>query len=83
MSAIRLGLVGHPLGHSMSPYIHERIMEASGISGRYELYDIDPKEMDKYVPFLLRELNGFNCTIPHKERIIGYLDGMDPLAERL
>ena len=83
MSAIKLGLVGHPLGHSMSPYIHERIMEASGISGRYELYDIDPKEMDKYVPFLLRELHGFNCTIPHKERIIGYLDGMDPLAERL
>jgi len=83
MNAIKLGLVGHPLGHSMSPYIHERIMEASGISGRYELYDIDPKEMDRYVPFLLRELHGFNCTIPHKEKIIGYLDGMDPLSERL
>jgi shikimate dehydrogenase len=83
MSAIKLGLIGHPLGHSMSPYIHERIMEASGISGRYELYDIDPKEMDRYVPFLLRELHGFNCTIPHKERIIGYLDGLDSLAGRL
>lgn len=83
MSAIKLGLVGHPLGHSMSPYIHERIMEASGVSGRYELYDIDPKEMDRYAPFLLRELHGFNCTIPHKERIIGYLDGLDSLAERL
>ena len=83
MSAIKLGLVGHPLGHSMSPYIHERIMEASGISGRYELYDIDPKEMDRYVPVLLRELHGFNCTIPHKERIIGYLDGLDSVAGRL
>jgi shikimate dehydrogenase len=83
MSAIKLGLIGHPLGHSMSPFIHERIMEASGISGRYELYDIDPKEMDRYVPFLLRELHGFNCTIPHKQQIMGYLDGLDSVAERL
>lgn len=83
MSAIKLGLVGHPLGHSMSPYIHERIMEASGIQGRYELYDIDPKDMDHYAPVLLRELHGFNCTIPYKERIIGYLDGLDSVPERL
>lgn len=83
MSAIRLGLIGHPLGHSMSPYIHERIMEASGISGRYELFDIDPKEIDRYAPILMRELHGFNVTIPYKEKIIKYLDGLDPRAGRL
>lgn len=83
MSAIKLGLVGHPLGHSISPYIHQRIMEASGISGSYELYDVDPKDMDRYAPILIRDLTGFNCTIPHKEHVIKYLDLLDPLAERL
>lgn len=83
MSAIRLGLVGHPLGHSMSPYIHDRIMEAVGIPGRYELFDIDPEQMDHYLPVLLRDLHGFNCTIPYKERIIGHLEGLDSVSQRL
>ena len=47
MSAIKAGLIGSPLGHSMSPYIHERIMEASGIYGTYELYEISPEELPK------------------------------------
>lgn len=83
MSVIKLGLVGHPVEHSLSPYIHQRIMEASGISGSYELYDVAPAEMDRYAPILVRDLHGFNCTIPHKERVIEYLDSLDPLAERL
>lgn len=83
MSAIKLGLLGHPVEHSLSPFIHERIMEASGINGRYELYDVAPAEMDRYAPILIRDLHGFNCTIPHKERVIEYLDSLDPLAERL
>lgn len=83
MSAIKLGLVGHPVEHSLSPYIHQRIMEASGISGSYELYDVAPAEMDRYAPILVRDLHGFNCTIPHKERVIEYLDSLDPLADRL
>jgi shikimate dehydrogenase len=83
MSVIKLGLVGHPVEHSLSPYIHQRIMEASGISGNYELFDVAPAEMDRYAPILVRDLHGFNCTIPHKERIIEYLDSLDPLAKRL
>ena len=83
MSAIKLGLVGHPVEHSLSPYIHQRIMEASGIFGSYELYDVAPSEMDRYAPILVRDLHGFNCTIPHKERVIEYLDSLDPLAEKL
>ena len=63
--------------------IHERIMEASGISGTYELFDIDPKEIDRYAPILMRELHGFNVTIPYKEKIIAHLEELDPLAGRL
>lgn len=80
MSVIKAGLIGSPLGHSMSPYIHERIMEASGISGKYELYEISPEELPKYAPILMRELTGFNVTIPHKVAILPFLDDMAPMV---
>lgn len=81
MSAINAGLIGSPLGHSMSPYIHERIMEASGIYGKYELYEISPEELPKYAPILMRELTGFNVTIPHKVAILPFLDDMTPMVK--
>ncbi|MBR4009799.1 MAG: hypothetical protein IKI87_02855 [Clostridiales bacterium] len=81
MSAIKAGLIGSPLGHSMSPYIHERIMEASGISGTYELYEISPEELPKYAPILMRDLTGFNVTIPHKVSILPFLDETAPMVK--
>ncbi|MBO4688582.1 MAG: hypothetical protein J5636_08725 [Clostridiales bacterium] len=81
MSAIKAGLIGSPLGHSMSPYIHERIMEASGIYGKYELYEISPEELPKYAPILMRELTGFNVTIPHKVSILPFLDDIAPMVK--
>lgn len=81
MSAIKAGLIGSPLGHSMSPYIHERIMEASGNSGTYELYEISPEELPKYAPILMKELTGFNVTIPHKVSILPFLDETAPMVK--
>ena len=81
MSVIKAGLIGSPLGHSMSPYIHERIMEASGISGTYELYEISPEELPKYAPILMKELTGFNVTIPHKVSILPFLDETAPMVK--
>jgi shikimate dehydrogenase len=81
MSVIKAGLIGSPLGHSMSPYIHERIMEASGISGRYELYEISSEELPKYAPILMKELTGFNITIPHKVAILPFLDDVAPMVK--
>ena len=81
MSAIKAGLIGSPLGHSMSPYIHERIMEAGGISGTYELYEISPEELPKYAPILMRDLTGFNVTIPHKVSILPFLDETAPMVK--
>ena len=81
MSVIKAGLIGCPLGHSLSPYIHERIMEASGISGRYELYEISPEELPKYAPILMKELTGFNVTIPHKVAILPFLSEVAPMVK--
>ena len=52
------GLIGHPLGHSLSPQIHTAIMQEIGLEGDYKLYDIAPEDMPKVVPELLATLDG-------------------------
>lgn len=78
----KYGLIGHPLGHSMSPLIHKRLFALSGISDfSYELIDIAPEELASKGD-MLRELKGFNITIPHKTAIIPMTDGLAESALR-
>jgi 3-dehydroquinate dehydratase/shikimate dehydrogenase len=76
------GIIGDPVGHSLSP-----VMQNAGFQAR---------RLDAmYLPFLVRHLadfvqsiepfgiRGFSVTIPHKERILRYLDGCDPLAAKI
>ncbi len=79
-----LGLLGHPLGHSLSPLIHGAALEALEIPGLYVPLDIPPNRLEDFVaevPSL--KMGGFNVTIPHKETIIPHLDALDPTAEEL
>ncbi|MBO5164847.1 MAG: shikimate dehydrogenase [Ruminococcus sp.] len=78
----KYGLIGHPLGHSMSPLIHEKLFALSGITDySYELIDIAPEELSAKNE-LLRELKGFNITIPHKTAIIPMTDKLGESALR-
>ena len=74
-------LLGHPLGHSLSPVIHERLMQLAGIDGRYTLTDIPPEELPRRMQELFA-LDGFNVTIPYKVDVIDYLDELDDTAKR-
>ena len=77
----KFGLIGHPLGHSLSPQIHTRLFELSGEAVDYQLYDIAPEELSDKHEFL-STLDGFNITIPHKVDIIGYCDRLTEGAQR-
>ena len=77
----KFGLIGHPLGHSLSPQIHTRLFELSGETVDYQLYDIAPEELSDKFGFL-SELDGFNITIPHKVGIIDYCDRLSEGAQR-
>ena len=78
----KYALIGHPLGHSMSPLIHEKLFALSGITDySYELIDIAPEELPDKLE-MLRELRGFNITIPHKTAIIPMTDSMGESALR-
>lgn len=74
-------LIGHPLGHSLSPQIHTRLFELSGEKVEYSLEDIAPEELKERYGFL-GEFDGFNITIPHKMGIIDYCDKLSPEALR-
>lgn len=75
-------LIGHPLRHSLSPFIHDHVMAALGIEGRYELIDLSPDAMEEAGP-RLEALDGYNVTIPHKETVFRTLRHKDPLSTRL
>ena len=77
----KFGLIGHPLGHSLSPQIHTRLFELSGETVDYQLYDIAPEELTSKYAFL-STLDGFNITIPHKVGIIDYCNSLSEGAER-
>lgn len=78
----KYGLIGHPLGHSMSPLIHKKLFDLSGIEDySYELIDIAPENLANSEN-MLRELKGFNITIPHKTEIIPMTDRLGESAER-
>lgn len=74
-------LIGHPLGHSMSPFIHERLFAMAGRKAEYTLTDIVPEHLLEKEPFL-RSLQGFNITIPHKMAVIPMVDQLDESAKR-
>lgn len=80
-NTVSYGLIGYPLGHSISPDMHRRLFELSGIDADYGLFPIEPEKFDSRIDFL-RGLRGFNITIPHKRRILPYLDKIEPRAER-
>ena len=78
----KFALIGHPLGHSMSPLIHEKLFALSGISDfSYDLIDIDPADLKDRIAEL-KELKGFNITIPHKTAIIPFTDELSESALR-
>ncbi|MBQ0164706.1 MAG: shikimate dehydrogenase [Bacteroidales bacterium] len=73
------GLIGHPLGHSFSARYFAEKFAAEGIDARYDNFDLD----DIGEVATLRRLSGFNVTIPYKQAVIPYLDGMSDEARAI
>jgi len=77
------GLIGNPVGHSVSPPMHEAAYEACGIDAGYVTFEPEPGSIDR----VLRGADalgiaGLNVTIPFKQDVAAAVD-TDPLAERI
>jgi 3-dehydroquinate dehydratase / shikimate dehydrogenase len=76
------GVIGDPIGHSLSPRLHNAGFQAAKIDA-------------VFLPFLVRDLKdflsairplgirGFAITLPHKQAILRQLDSVDPMAEAI
>ena len=67
-------LIGHPLGHSLSPQIHDRLFQLEGIQASYTLLDFPPEQLETELPRLRRSA-AFNITLPYKQTLLPYLAG--------
>ncbi|MGI6255534.1 MAG: shikimate dehydrogenase family protein [Acutalibacter sp.] len=79
MQALKAAVIGHPIGHTMSPFIHRRLFALEGIAHSYQVLDVP--DLSAALP-ALRELDCFNITIPHKEAILPHLDWVEENARR-
>ena len=76
-----LGVVGHPIGHSLSPRMHNAAFAASGQDYAYVALDVRPEDLKEAVRGLVAlGFKGFNVTMPHKEEIIPLLDDVEESA---
>jgi len=84
---IRLGLIGYPLGHSLSPKIHTAALQACGLQGDYSLFPVHPEDIQGLKDLLARvrtgEISGLNVTIPHKQNVIELMDELTPTAQAI
>ena len=76
------GIIGHPLGHTMSPALHNWGFERCGIAAAYMAFPTPPEKLADFVAaFRTLPLSGASVTIPHKETVMPMLDGITPLAQ--
>ncbi len=83
--AYLFGLIGYPIKHSLSPWIHEQFMETTKINGSYEIFEISLNSnfTEAINDLRKKNINGFNVTVPYKEKIIQELDELDDQASRI
>lgn len=76
-----LGVIGHPIRHSLSPKMHNAAFAAFGLDFVYVPMDVSPGNLGDAVRGLrVLGFRGFNVTMPHKEEIIPFLDDLDEVA---
>lgn len=79
----RYAVIGHPVGHSRSPFIHARFAAQTGQSLTYTTIDATPDDFPTAVRrFFSAGGKGLNVTVPHKEAALRLVDELTPRAQR-
>lgn len=78
------GVIASPVSHSKSPLIHNRAFQARRLDSVYLPFLVQAQQLGDWMQFAGKlPVSGFSVTIPHKQRIIRYLDAIDPQAKRI
>ena len=74
----RAGIIGYPIGHSLSPAIHNAAFAAMGIDVSYEAWSTPPEDVGAAVERLRDDgMLGMNVTVPHKQAVMPFLDEVE------
>jgi len=82
----KVGLIGWPVAHSVSPAMHNAAFAALGLDWRYDLLPIPPDDLTRRLGELLAEgYRGFNVTVPHKRAVLDmpHVAEVDPVAAEI
>lgn len=88
-SFFSLGLMGDPLGHSLSPILHTAALKAAGLAGDYRLFPVPQVEEGRQALVAMiekvrsGEVHGLNVTIPHKTNVFPYMQDITHTALRI
>jgi 3-dehydroquinate dehydratase/shikimate dehydrogenase len=78
------GVIADPVRHSISPAVHNRAMQVRRLDAVYLPFHVPTLQLKDFFLFATQlPLQGFSVTIPHKQKILRYLDSIDPLARRI
>jgi shikimate dehydrogenase len=77
----RYGVVGHPIAHSWSPFIHGLFARQTGQALEYKLFDVQPGDFWRFVhEFSAQGGRGLNVTVPHKRAASELTHTLSPRA---
>ncbi len=76
-----LGIIGCPIGHSISPRFQQAALDHLAVGCEYLAYHVPPDAVGEFVASLRSAgILGINVTVPHKEAVIPFLDDIDDWA---
>ncbi|EZH67851.1 hypothetical protein DH09_07965 [Bacillaceae bacterium JMAK1] len=77
-------VIGKPIHHSMSPFLHNAHFEQQNDAAYYTAYEVDSSDLEKTVAaFKTLKIRGWNVTVPHKIAITPFLDEVSDEAARI
>jgi shikimate dehydrogenase len=79
-----LGVIGHPIAHSLSPAMHNAAISHLGVDFVYLAFPVKPEDLEIALSgFRAIDLRGFSVTIPHKQAIVPLLSEVSPIARAI
>lgn len=80
----QLGVIGHPLSHTVSPAFQQAALDYHAIDATYSAWPTPPDRLADTVARLRGDQYiGFNVTIPHKERLVDLVDDCSAMARNV
>ncbi len=80
------GIIGFPLEHTFSPLMHNAAFKELGVEAVYQPFPLKEEDLDDFFKNLRQKSSpifGLNVTVPYKEKVMKYLDHLNPLAQKI